>query len=103
MIHVKHHFVTCYVLLFGRNVARKLKRDVLLLHDNSPVHKSNVIQAAIQYTGFTELNHPAYFPDISASDYDLFSNVKSCLRDRDFEADDGVIMIVNHYLEGLDC
>ena len=47
---------------------------VLLLHDNAPIHKCNIIEVTIRKAGFVELNHPAYSPDISPSDYYLFSN-----------------------------
>ena len=50
----------------------KLRRDVMPLHDNAPVHKLNITQAAIQHRGVTELNHPAYFPDLASRDYHLF-------------------------------
>ena len=75
---------------------------VLFLHDNAPIHKSNITQAAIQYTSFTELNRSAYPPDITASNYHLFSNLKNFLHGRNFESDDEAIMTVNHYLENLD-
>ena len=81
---------------------RKLTRDVLLLHDNTPVHKSNTTQAAILYTGFTELTYPAYSPDLAPRNYNLFSNVKNFLRGRNFETYDEVTMTVNHYLKSLD-
>jgi histone-lysine N-methyltransferase SETMAR len=54
----------------------KVSHGVLLLHDNAPVHKCNIVQAAIRKVGFVELNHPAYSPDIAPSDYHLFSNLK---------------------------
>ncbi|CAF1509024.1 unnamed protein product [Adineta ricciae] len=56
---------------------RKVHRGVLLLHDNAPVHKSNIVQGAIRQNDFIELNHPAYSPDIAPSDYHLFSNLKN--------------------------
>ena len=65
---------------------KKLTRSVLLLQDNAPVHKSNMTRAAIQYTGFTELNCPAYYLDIAFSDYHLFSNLKTFLCGRNFES-----------------
>ena len=77
----------------------KLKHDVLLLHDNGSVHKSNIIQSAIQYTGFIELSHLACSADLAPNDYHLFSNVKNFLRGKDFETDDEAIMTVNHYFE----
>ena len=38
---------------------------VLLLHDNAPVHKSRVAQAAIRECKFEQLNHPPYSPDLA--------------------------------------
>ena len=77
----------------------KLRHGVLLLHDNASVHKSNITQSAIQFIGFTELNHHVYSADLAPSDYHLFSNLKNLLRGRNFETDDEAIMTVNHYLE----
>ena len=50
----------------------KLAAGVLLLHDNAPVHKSRVAQAAIRECKFEQLNHPPYSPDLAPSDYYLF-------------------------------
>ena len=36
-------------------------------------------------TGFTELTHPAYPPEIASNDYHLFSYLKNSLRCRNFE------------------
>ena len=58
----------------------KVSHGVLLLHDNAPVHKSNVAQATIRQTSFTELNHTAYSPDIAPTDYHMFSHLKKFLR-----------------------
>ena len=76
-----------------------LRRGVLLPHDKAPLYKSNITQAAIQYTGFTELNHPAYSPDLAPIDYHLFSSMKNFLHDRNSVNDNEAIMTVNHYLE----
>ena len=61
----------------------KVSHGVLLLHDNAPIHKCNIVQAAIRQAGFIELNHPAYSRDIAPSDYPLFPNLKF-LRGRNF-------------------
>ena len=82
---------------------RKLRRSVLLLHDNASVHKSNIAQTSIQYTGFTESNHSTDSPDLAPRDYHQFSNVKNFFRGRNFERADESIMTLNHYLENLDC
>lgn len=62
-----------------------LTRGVLLLHDNAPVHKSRVAQAAIRDCGFEQLNHPPYSPDLAPSDYYLFPNLKKHLKGRKFD------------------
>ena len=80
----------------------KVTREVLLLHDNAPVHKSNVVQAAIRQAGFAELNHSAYSPDIAPTDYHMFSHLKKFLRGKSFGSDDEVIATVESYLSDLD-
>lgn len=80
----------------------KINHGVLLLHDNAPVHKSNIVQAAIRQAGFVELNHPAYSPDIAPTDYYLFSNLKKFLRGKNFSSCDEAIQAVEDYLDDLD-
>jgi [histone H3]-lysine36 N-dimethyltransferase SETMAR len=80
----------------------KVSRGVLLLHDNAPVHKCNIVQGAIRQAGFVELNHPTYSPDISPSDYYLFSNLKKFLRGKNFSLDGEAIDTVEDYLTDLD-
>ena len=43
----------------------KVSHEVLLLHDNAPIHKCKTVQAAIRQAGFIELDHPAYSLDIA--------------------------------------
>ena len=81
------------------SIREKLRCGMLLLHDKAPVHKANITQAAIQYTDFTELNYRAYSPNLTPSDYHLFSNLKNFLGGRNFESDDETIMTANHYLQ----
>ena len=42
----------------------KVSHGVLLLHDNAPFHKCNIVQTTIQKAGFVELIRPVYSPDI---------------------------------------
>ena len=64
----------------------KLSADVLLLHDNAPVHMSAKSQAAIRQCGFQQLNHPPYSPELAPSDYFLFRVMKKFLWVNDFQA-----------------
>ena len=90
----------------------KLAAGVLLLHDNAPVHKSRVAQAAIRECKFEQLNHPPYSPDLAPSDYYLFRNLKSHLRGTRFQNDDELEaatdawfedQIDDFYFKGIDC
>ena len=54
---------------------RKVIREVLLLHDNAPIYKCNIVQAAIRQVSFIELNHCAYSLDIALTNSHLLSNL----------------------------
>ena len=79
----------------------KVSYGVLLRHDNVPIYKYNIVQAAIRQAGFIELNHLAYSSDIASSDYHLFSNLKKFVRLKNFSSDDEVVTTVEDYLTDL--
>ena len=80
----------------------KVSRGMVFLHDNAPIHKCKIVQAAaIRPAGFIELNHPAYSPDIASSDYHLFSNLKKFLQLKNFSSDDEAVTTVEDYLIDL--
>ena len=93
MVHSTHHSS------IRKKRRGKLRHGVLLLHDNALVHKSSIVQAAIQYPGFIESNYPAYSPELAPSDYHLLSNLKNSFRSKNFETNKEAIMTLNHYLE----
>ena len=72
-------------------------------HDKpSPPHTSQVAKSAIEESGFELIDNPPYSPDMAPSDYFLFPNLKSCLRDERFESNSYVISCVNEHFEGKD-
>ena len=75
---------------------------VLLLHDNAPIHKCSIVQAAIRSADFVELNHCAYSPNIASSDFYLVSKLKKFLGGKSFSRVDEVIDTVEDYLNRLD-
>ena len=79
----------------------KVNHGVLLLHDNIPIHKCKIVQAAIRQTGFIELNHPAYSPDIAPSDCHLLSNLKKFFHNKNFSSDDEAVTTIEDYLTDL--
>ena len=95
----------CYASIIERlrsvileKVRDKVSHGVLLLHDNTPIHKCNFVQTAIQQAGFIELNHCAYSSDIASSGSHLFSNLKKFLRLKNFSSDAEAETIVEDYL-----
>ena len=80
----------------------KVNDGVLLLDDNVPVHKCNIVLAALRKAGFIDLNYPTYSPDTASSDYYLFSNFNKFLRGKNFSRDDEIIGAVEDYLNNVD-
>ena len=80
----------------------KLAAGILLLHDNTPVHKSNVALEAIRKSGFTELEHPPYSPDLAPSDFFLFPKLKKELRGRRFSNSSEVTQATEAYFDRQD-
>ncbi|GBP45197.1 Mariner Mos1 transposase [Eumeta japonica] len=79
----------------------KLSRGVLFLQDNASVHTARVSRQALKNTGFSEIDHPPYSPDLAPSDYFLFSNLKKELRGRRFVDDNQMKMAVESHFEGI--
>ena len=78
----------------------KVIRGVVLLHDNVPIDKCNVL-AAIRQAGFIELDHGAYSLYIASSDSHLFSNLNKFLRSKNLNSDDEAVTTVEDYLTDL--
>ncbi|GBP08968.1 Mariner Mos1 transposase [Eumeta japonica] len=74
-----------------------LSRGVLFLQDNASVHTARVSRQALKDTGFSEIDHPPYSPDLAPSDYFLFSNLKKELRGRRFVDDNQMKMAVESH------
>jgi len=59
-----------------------------------------ITQQAVRDCGFVQLDHPAYCPDLSPSDYFLFRNLKSHLRGVHYPDDEALKEAVKERLEG---
>ena len=76
----------------------KLRRGVLLLHDNAPAHISAVSTSAAAECGYELVPHPPYSPDLAPSDFCLFP-----LLIKDFIGNDNdVTASVEVFLQGQD-
>ena len=85
-----------------KNRCGNVSDGVLLLHDNTPVYKCNILQTAIRKVGFIELNHPTYFPVIAPSDYYLFSNLNKFFHGKNVNRGDETIDTVEDYSNNFD-
>ena len=79
----------------------KVSHEVLLLHDNAPIGKYKIVQAAIRQAGFIELNHPTYSRDIAPAKCHPLSNLKKFLLDKNLISDDEAVTTVEDYLTDL--
>lgn len=59
---------------------RPNKKKIILLHDNARPHTAKKIKKLISDLKWELLEHPPYSPDLSPSDYFLFSPLKNYLR-----------------------
>jgi histone-lysine N-methyltransferase SETMAR len=64
----------------------KINKEVLLLHDNAPAHRTLATQEKLAYLGFQCLDHPPYSPDLAPSDYHLLPRLKKNLKGRHFSS-----------------
>jgi len=62
----------------------KVTKEVLFLHDNSPVHRALATQKKLAYLGFQCFDHPPYSPGLAPSDRHLFPGLKNQLKGRNF-------------------
>ena len=53
----------------------------LLLHDNTPAHKTLVAKGALRVSGLEELSHPHYSSDMAPCDFNQFVNHRKHFED----------------------
>jgi len=78
----------------------KLRRGVLLLHDNVPAHTSAVATFAADECSYKLLPHPPYSPDLGPCDFCLFPLLKEHLSGTRFSSDSDIIASVEVFLQG---
>ena len=59
-----------------KNRLELLKAGPIILHDNAAPHVSAGVTSLLSSYGWEKLAHPAYSPDISPCDFDLFPVLK---------------------------
>jgi transposase len=64
-------------------------KGVVLLHDNARPHTVTRTNALIRLFNWEIFDHPPYSPDLSPSDYHLFTKMKVRLATQRFHTDEG--------------
>ena len=79
-----------------------LKEKKILFHqDNARVHTCAISTAKFIELKFELLQHPLYSPDLAASDFFLFPNLKTWLRGQRFTSNEEVVAQKDAYFEDL--
>jgi len=65
---------------------RKKHDKLIFLHDNAPSHTSIMVQNYLETLNWEVLPHPTYSPDLTPSDYHLFSSMDHALAERHFDS-----------------
>ena len=93
--------LTQLVDFYQKRRPRTSVRDIKLLHDNAPAHKSATVQEYLKESGLDVLDHPPYSPDLSPCDFQLFSRLKEMLARHRFESCYGIGSAVYHCLQHI--
>ena len=78
----------------------KIRKGILLLHDNAPAHTSRKAAETARECGYEILSHPPYSPDLAPSDFFLFPKLKKDLKGMHLESDNEVIEAVEGWFSG---
>jgi len=78
----------------------KVTKGVLFLHDNTPAHRALATQKKLAYLSFHCLDYPPYSPDLTSSDYHLFTGLKIQWKVSHFSSDAEFIVAAETWLDG---
>jgi len=78
----------------------KVTKWVLFLHDNAPAHRALATHKKLAYQDFHCLDHSAYSPFVTPSDYHLLPGLKKQLKGRHFSSDAKIIAAAETWLDG---
>lgn len=69
--------------------------------DNATPHKSNAAKTFANQNGLRFCDHPAFSPDLAASDFYLFGKVKNQLKGSEFDSEDELFEAKVQILNGI--
>ena len=93
--------LTQLVDFYQKHRPRTGVRDIKLLHENAPAHKSATVQEYLIESWLDVLDHPPYSPDLSPCDFRLFQRLKEMLAGHCFESCCGIGSAVYQCLQHI--
>ena len=76
-------------------------KNIRLLHDNAPAHKSKIVTEFLRSERVTVLPHPPYSPDLAPCDFFLFPRVKKHLAGKRYTSRESVGSAVYQCMKGI--
>ncbi|KHJ97326.1 hypothetical protein OESDEN_02692 [Oesophagostomum dentatum] len=86
----------------NRPWTEKAKRNIILLHDNARSHIAKSTRGTTDEMRWEVLSHPAYGPDLAASDCHLFLGFKIHLNEKCFKNSEELKNVIDQYFSSLD-
>ena len=65
--------------------------EVIIHHDNAPIHRSNLVQSFLKNNRIEQTGHPPYSPDLAPNDFWLIRKIKISLRDEIYRTEDELL------------
>lgn len=81
---------------------RTCLKNMYYLHDNAKPHTAGMTVAKLHEIGFHVLPHPPYSPDLSPSDFYLFSAMKSAIRGKNYTNSADISTELNKWISSKD-
>jgi len=100
--HTVNAQVYCEQIELCRRALGRRRRPVILLHDNARPHFAHQTQEKLRKMKWEWLEHPAYSPDLSPSDYHLFRSLEHYLRHRQFANHEALRLELQTFFDSRD-
>ena len=95
-VKINKEYYSNLVELARRKRRKSRTYQLYFLHNNAPVHTSEMATTTISASGMELFQHPPNRPFLAPSDYYLFNHLKKALRGNHFADNEDLIDAVNY-------
>ena len=82
---------------FDSACALKKRKKFYINNDNARVRTLQYVKNHLDHFCFTLLQHPAYSPDLSLWDFDLFGTVKESFKGKSFDSEEELLQAIDQF------